>query len=159
VAVTVDLSDGSADGQGHDTLRAVEAAFGSVLDDILLGDRMANAFVGGLGDDRIDGRGGVDTTIFRDVRGPVDVDLRSGRAVGAGVDMLSGIENLWGSNTGDTLVGDAADNVLVGFNGDDHISGLDGDDTLSGGPGVDTLNGGDGIDVCSSGAVTLACES
>ncbi len=159
VAVTVDLSDGSADGQGHDTLRAVEAAFGSVLDDTLLGDRMANALVGGLGDDRIDGRGGVDTAIFRDVRGPVDVDLRLGTAVGAGADELRGMENVWGSHAADTLVGDANDNVLVGFEGDDEIFGLGGDDTLSGGPGADTLNGGDGVDVCVSGAVTLACES
>jgi Ca2+-binding RTX toxin-like protein len=159
-SVTVDLSGGYADGHGHDTLRGVEAAFGpsSTTPCSATGWRTPSP-VGSARPHR--GRGGVDTAIFRDVRGPVDADLRSGTAVGAGADALRGIENLWGSNTADTLVGDAdaSDNVLVGFDGHDQSSGLDGDDRLSGGRGADTLTGGNGIDVCLSGAVKLACES
>ena len=57
---------------------------------------------------------------------------------GAGIDTLSGIENLTGSNSGDTLVGNSAANVLVG---------LDGADLLNGGGGADQMSGGLGNDV------------
>jgi Ca2+-binding RTX toxin-like protein len=159
VAVTLDLANGFADGHGHDVLRSIEGAFGSVLDDVLVGDRTANAFAGSLGDDRIVGRGGADTAIFRDVRGPIRVDLGSGVAVGAGSDVLAGMERVWGTSAADVIMGDDRSNRLVGFDANDEISGRGGNDTLVGGRGADTLDGGDGVDTCSSGVVTLACEA
>ena len=63
---------------------------------------------------------------------------------------VTGIENVTGSQLGDTLTGDANANVL---------NGGDGDDTLQGGLGDDTLDGGNGSDTASyanaSGSVTV----
>ncbi len=55
----------------------------------------------------------------------------NGDTVRAGLDTLSGIENLTGSDYNDTLTGDAGDNILLG------------------GAGADTLIGGDGFDEAS----------
>ena len=56
--------------------------------------------------------------------------------VGAGVDTLTGIENLIGSAFNDTLTGDAGNNVLTGGAGNDMLLGGAGDDTLDGGAGT-----------------------
>ncbi len=56
------------------------------------------------------------------------------------------VENAWGSNGNDTLVGDGGDNVLYSFLGDDVIKMGAGNDTTSGGGGVDKMSGGTGAD-------------
>lgn len=56
------------------------------------------------------------------------------------------VENAWGSNGDDTLVGDDGNNVLYSFMGDDVIKMGAGDDTTSGGDGVDVMTGGAGAD-------------
>ena len=61
--------------------------------------------------------------------------------------MLSGIENLLGSNNADTLTGDLNANVLDGGSGND---------TLVGGAGADTLTGGLGTDTADYSASSLA---
>ncbi|MBT5034473.1 MAG: calcium-binding protein, partial [Rhodospirillaceae bacterium] len=65
----------------------------------------------------------------------VTVDLAAGTAIdGFGAtDTLTNIENVRGTDFGDTITGDGANNVL---------EGKDGDDTLSGGAGNDTIDGG-----------------
>ena len=65
---------------------------------------------------------------------------------GAGVETLSGIHNLVGSDYGDTLIGSSADNVLNGGAGNDVLKGGGGNDILIGGPGNDTMTGGNGND-------------
>ena len=65
---------------------------------------------------------------------------------GAGVDTLSNIENLTGSDFADTLTGDSGNNVLTGGSGNDALIGGGGNDTLTGGEGADTLTGGAGDD-------------
>lgn len=56
------------------------------------------------------------------------------------------IENLIGSEFGDTLTGNKADNLIEGGAGDDTINGEDDNDILDGGAGNDTLAGGAGND-------------
>lgn len=158
-AVTVDLAAGTATGQGRDSLAGVEGVFGSRFDDVLLGDPGDNLFAGDTGDDRITGRAGLDTVSLTDVPGPVTVDLAAGEATGAGVDVLGGIENAWGSSDGDILIGDQRRNELFGFAGDDRLFGGPGDDLLAGGDGPDHADGGAGSDVCFSVVRTTGCES
>jgi Ca2+-binding RTX toxin-like protein len=55
---------------------------------------------------------------------------------------LSGIENLAGSVSADSLTGDHLSNQISGDSGDDLLIGLGGDDILSGGDGDDTLTDG-----------------
>ena len=66
----------------------------------------------------------------------------------AHLDILSGVENLIGTNSlaTDFLTGDANANTLSGLAGDDELRGLGGNDTLLGGAGNDLMDGGDGLD-------------
>jgi Ca2+-binding RTX toxin-like protein len=77
---------------------------------------------------------------------------------------------IFGTQQGDTLIGDALRNVLFGFDGNDIIIASDdddylnggndnddlnagrGDDILEGGDGDDTLNGGQGNDILNGGS-------
>ena len=61
-------------------------------------------------------------------------------------DTLSGIENLYGSDAADTLIGDADVNQFTGNDGNDTLVGDAGNDRLDGGAGDDTLVGGAGSD-------------
>ena len=62
----------------------------------------------------------------------MDVGTATGSGHGSG-DVLSNIENVFGSLFNDDLFGDANDNVLEGFSGIDELFGWGGDDTLIGG--------------------------
>jgi hypothetical protein len=75
----------------------------------------------------------------------VSVNLSTGLATAVGGTLLQ-IENAWGGEGRDTLIGNSMNNVLVG-NGDvDRLEGGAGEDWLVGGAGNDTLDGGnDGI--------------
>lgn len=59
--VTLDLSSGTATGEGTDTISDVVGAYGSALNDTLVGDDEANFLFGWEGDDTILGGGGDDT--------------------------------------------------------------------------------------------------
>jgi Ca2+-binding RTX toxin-like protein len=117
---------------GSDTLLGGEG------DDTLSGERGSNKINGGPGNDRADYR-------FADA---VDADLERGTAMNGnrGTDTLIHIEDLMGSEYGDTLAGDAGANYLRGRNGDDLILGRGGNDFIRGNDGNDTLNGGAGFD-------------
>jgi len=174
--VTVDLnvdasgnhqtSGGDAEG---DIASGFENIYGSDFDDVLTGDGGANYLIGFGGADTIDGgagndliRGGAgadtliggagtDTVQYEGSASGVTVDLSlaaqqisGGDAAG---DILSGFENLSGSDFGDVLTGDSARNFLIGLDGDDTIDGGDGYDVIRGGAGADILIGGAGSDV------------
>lgn len=79
------------------------------------------------------------------------MDLVSGTATGQGSDVLSGIEDLTGSEA-DVLVGDDGPNHFVGGGssgpyGNDTLMGSDGDDVLQTGEQNDDVSGGDGDDL------------
>jgi Ca2+-binding RTX toxin-like protein len=158
--VTLDLSAGSATGEGTDTLSGIEGVVGSPYDDVLTGGDANNTFQAEDGNDTIDGGGGVDFASFFLSPGPVAVDLAAGTATGEGTDTLTGIENVNGSGDfGDTLTGDTQSNVLLGSGGDDSVIGGDGDDELDGGDGTDALDGGIGTDTCLNGETIVNCEA
>jgi Ca2+-binding RTX toxin-like protein len=59
-ATTVDLTEGTAEGLGADTLSGIENVEGSPLDDVLTGDAEGNSLMGGKGSDEIHARKGTD---------------------------------------------------------------------------------------------------
>ncbi|HEX2592863.1 MAG TPA: calcium-binding protein [Rhizomicrobium sp.] len=63
---------------------------------------------------------------------------------GAGIDTVTGFENLVGSQYNDTLAGDSQNNVINGNGGNDTIKGGAGDDIIGIGIGTSTVDGGDG---------------
>lgn len=144
-------------GDNFDTL------FGSTGNDTLDGGTGNDILIGGEGNDTLTGGDGSDTASYVDAGAAVTVTLANqdsdGRAFalfnpgpqgqdtgGAGIDLLSGIENLTGSRFGDTLTGDANANVLKGEAGEDTLSGAAGNDILDGGKQDDHLDGGAGKD-------------
>jgi Ca2+-binding RTX toxin-like protein len=60
-AVVVDLTAGTATGEGTDTLSGIGQVFGSRHDDTITGDTNANMLLGGPGNDTIFGEAGDDT--------------------------------------------------------------------------------------------------
>ena len=119
-AVTVNLVNGTAAGQGADTLRNIENIVGSSLDDTITGN---------AGNNVVDGGTGNDTVRFDGVAAAVTVNLATGIATGQGNDTLRNIENVVGSSLDDTITGNAGNNVIDG--------GL-GNNTIDGGAGVNT---------------------
>ncbi|WP_225766728.1 calcium-binding protein [Inquilinus sp. Marseille-Q2685] len=148
--VTFDLAagTGSAGDAAGDTLAGIENISGSQGDDTLLGSVDANwlrgwngddVLRGGAGADTLDGGAGIDTASYYDGSAGVSVNLTTGAGSGgdASADILSGIENVSGSQGNDILVGSAGVNALRGWNGDDVLNGVAGQDTLTGGLGAD----------------------
>ncbi|BBT79967.1 structural toxin protein RtxA [Aeromonas veronii] len=145
--------DGSADklngGDGDDVL------IGLGGNDTLDGGSGNDILAGGLGNDTLIGGTGVDTATYIDIGALVTVSLNTElqqNTSGAGQDTISGIENLIGSNFGDTLTGNGSANVLFGAGGNDTLVGLGGDDVLIGGEGIDLLVGGSGNDMLTGGS-------
>jgi Ca2+-binding RTX toxin-like protein len=157
-AVTINLTAGTASGgdAAGDVLTGIENIAGSVLGDSLTGDSLANFLIGdegndtlsgaggadsligdegddlilgGLGNDTIDGGTGSDTVDYGTAIASVRVNLTTTVTSGAhGVDAITNVENIIGSDFNDSLTGNAEANVLVGGAGED---------TLTGGAGID----------------------
>ena len=114
-------------------------------DDTFIGGKGNDAFNGGKGSDFIDGGDGIDTASYAGETGGVGISLGENAAwANASGDVLSGVENLIGSQFDDVLIGDNQDNSFEGNGGNDTLEGRFGNDTLIGGSGDDTLDGGDG---------------
>lgn len=179
VAVRGDLAARIGQGghaQG-DVFTGIEALIGSDWNDTLAGDLGANRIEGRAGRDLIEGRAGADslfgeagndTLLAAPGRMPSTAAkgrtwrLMPGRARlcrcrwrrhchggDAEGDVLSGIEDLTGSDFADALGGDAGANLLSGGAGADTLEGGAGADTLEGGAGADVLRGGAGVDVAA----------
>lgn len=117
--------------------------------DALSGGRGNDVLIGGIGNDTLDGGEDIDTASYRRMNGSVTVDLAVtvAQATGAGLDRLSGIENVEGSGIGsDILLGNTGANRLLGLGGNDILLGGDGADTLDGGAGTDTVSYVDALD-------------
>ena len=144
----------------------IENVIGTDFNDGLFGNNEVNTIEAGAGDDLVhgfagddflDGGEGTDTVLFSAAPAGVVVDLNdqvedvtaqgAGFAAtgGAGNNVLSGFENVVGSQSDDTITGDQNDNLLNGNGGDDTLIGGGGADTLLGGAGDDVLAGGGGI--------------
>lgn len=149
-AMTVDLAEGTATGEGTDTLSNIDGIHGSRDADTIRGDGNDNAFALEAGADVVDGRQGRDLIFITDYApSGVTVDLAAGTVTGGqGDDSLTSIEDVWGTPFSDTLKGNDDDNELQGRNGNDSLFGAGGDDTLIGGAGRDSFDGGPGFDLC-----------
>ena len=164
-----------------DSYFSIENLYGSNFDDILRGNGLANAIwgvngndvivgrngddslygmdgndtlLGGAGADLLNGGAGTDRAQYNDATAGLTVDLQvSANNTGfAGGDSYVSIEDLYGSNFGDTLRGDAVSNSIRGADGNDIILGRDGNDSLYGMNGNDTLIGQAGRDFLYGGA-------
>ncbi|MEO3962643.1 TcdA/TcdB pore-forming domain-containing protein, partial [Chromobacterium piscinae] len=144
-------------GMGNDFLdgeAGVDSLNGGEGDDML---------IGGSGADTLDGGEGVDTVSYaasqdgimvcldevwpqrnpEDTFDEVVIFQKKGDAQG---DVLINIENVYGSDFDDSLIGNHGDNELSGGMGNDTLNGGAGSDTLFGGDGADTMEGGAGDD-------------
>lgn len=115
-------------GWGDDTLsggKGNDALYGGLANDVLNGDKGHDLLDGGLGADTLNGGKGNDTASYTDSNAGVKVSLETGLATGgyAEGDVLQDIENLIGSDAGDTLSGDSGKNILTGGAGDDILAG------------------------------------
>ena len=140
---------------------------GMEMDDVLWGGAGNDTLSGGAGNDRLIGGPGADTirggpghdiAAYTGSNGPVHVDMGSSafpgqtesapvRGADAEGDVLTSIEELWGTEFGDLLGGNHADNRLFGWGGEDTLKGGGGDDYLRGGNDGDYLMGGDDNDM------------
>ncbi len=144
--ITVHMFAGTVDGDdqvGHDTLVAVESVIGTRLNDVYdaLNFVGFNEFQGLGGDDQIVGNGATQLGYYS-ATSSVTVDMKLGTANGdasVGHDTFDGVEEVRGSNFGDSIYGDDDNNILDGFGGDDLLDGRGGDDELHGGSGADTF--------------------
>ncbi|GIT90463.1 hypothetical protein JANAI62_00550 [Jannaschia pagri] len=128
-----DVLDG---GEGRNTLE------GGVGDDIIIAGVDAETIHGGQGEDLISFAGSLSRVVVN-----IGVNFTSGGA--AEGDVISGFEQLVGSNFDDVLVGSSGNNVISGQRGADRLRGEAGEDSLTGGAGADTLDGGTGADLVS----------
>lgn len=138
-------------GSGNDTL------IGNAANNVLTGNAGNDTLDGGAGNDILNGGAGVDTASYASAISGVAVDLRTTTAQytrSAGIDTLSSIEQLVGSNFADRLYGSDSANRIDGGAGNDLLIGRGGDDHLIGGAGNDTLDGGTGNDILDGGAGT-----
>ena len=159
-AVLANLTTGTATNTGGtDTLSGFFDIDGSLFDDTLVGDGLANELEGFVGDDALEGRLGDDAydggggaravatpRASRSSALPITVDLGAPdpQTTGDGGDTFLSIENLSGSPQGDSLTGDGGPNRLSGAVGNDNLFGLGADDNLLGGAGSDAFDGGAG---------------
>jgi serralysin len=120
-------------GAGNDTANGLGGS------DVLLGGDGDDILRGGAGDDLLNGGAGTDTATYFGSTVAISVNLTTGTGGGgeAAGDLLTGIENVSGSQANDGLAGNAVNNVLQGWNGNDALVGNGGKDTLSGGAGAD----------------------
>jgi Ca2+-binding RTX toxin-like protein len=115
-------------GDGNDIL------LGGLGNDTLTGGLGNDTLTGGAGNDVLNGGAGIDWANYDTATAGVTVNLSilaSQDTVGAGLDTLTGIENLLGSSFNDTLTGDSAANVLNGGNGADLLIGGQGKDSYT----------------------------
>ena len=158
--VTVDMAAGTATGDasvGNDTFIGVniEGIQGTMLADtfdavgygglgalnVSTSNGNFNQFEGLGGNDVITGNGNT-RLIYTNATAGVTADIAAGTATGdasVGTDTFTGVNNAFGSNFNDTLLGSGGNDVLNGGNG--------GNDTLDGRGGNDNLTGGAGADI------------
>ena len=143
-------------GLGNDTIvggAGLDLVYGEEGDDVFVIDED-----GGDIWDRFDGGSGRDTITYANFSNGVSIDLNvkpfpeEPATTYQYGDLFSTIEDMIGSNFGDSLAGDDIANRLAGMAGNDTLRGRQGDDVLDGGEGNDTLYGDEGGDTLIGGA-------
>ena len=137
-------------GEGDDVLEGhggSDYLDGGSGDDLIRGGADSDSTLPGSGNDTINGGTGWDSVRYLDAPRGVVVDLGAGTAAGFGDDTLTAIENAWGSEHDDVLIGNGLDNLLRGWTGNDVLRGRGGNDYLQSDEGDDALHGGNGDDL------------
>lgn len=119
------------------------------------GGRGDDSLTLGPGDDVINGGPDRDLASFAGAAAFVDLTVTSPQVTGSGTDTISNIEDLFGSDWNDTLIGNGAANWIKGQGGDDRIAGNRAQKSL---PRNDSLDGGAGTDQCY-GERAFNCEA
>ena len=116
--------------------------------DTIDGNNGDDILEGGAGNDNVYGGGNTDTATYENAAAGVTVNISSGASNDGdgGSDTFNSIENVIGSQFGDTITGDGNANILKGLGGNDTISAGNGNDILYGGAGTDSLTGGSNAD-------------
>lgn len=158
--INVNLGLGTAhggDAEG-DTLFEIERVFGSIHNDVVVGDTAGNYLRGNAGNDTIAGGDGNDF-----VQGDAGADILNGgngndwayyaaSTAGVTVNLGNASLNAGGDAEGDTFIsienvfGSVHADHITGTSGANHLRGRQGDDILYGDGGVDYLQGDDGAD-------------
>lgn len=154
-------------------LTSIENATGSNFSDTIIGTDHFNIIDGGLGNDLLDGGGGLDTVSFEShdqitIGAGDQFNISLGRNGADGNadwlamisqntfverenDTLRHFQNVIGSKNSEHIGGNEQDNTINGRGGDDVINGFEGNDILIGGDGDDRLIGSVGIDTMTGG--------
>lgn len=129
-----DVLIGTAEDERMLGFRGNDVLFGGAGNDQLEAGIGDDRLEGGPGFDNYDGGPGRDTISFHTGQAPAFVDLSTGSVlVGQDFEFLQNVENVAGSDFGDTLLGDDDNNLLAGAAGLDLLGGGLGDDILDGG--------------------------
>lgn len=172
--VTASFTTGGAHTSVVANLTSIENATGSNFADRIVGTSTFNTLDGGLGNDILDGAGGINTVSFvshdqTPIANGDQFNIMLGSHGGDGSmnwlamvspnqfvekewDTLRNFQNVIGSNNSEAIIGNEQDNNINGRGGDDVISGGEGNDVLNGGDGNDRLIGSAGIDTMTGGA-------
>jgi Ca2+-binding RTX toxin-like protein len=131
-----------------------DSLYGTAAADVISGLNGDDSLKGFGGADRLDGGNGIDTVFYGDSTAGVGINLDTGRGVGGSAegDRFISIENVFGSNFNDSIIGNTAANQLHGATGNDVIKGGGGNDYLDGGSGNDILGAGWGNSVLDGGS-------
>jgi Ca2+-binding RTX toxin-like protein len=131
-----------AGGGGNDLLS------GGGGNDTVTGDAGNDTFMAGVGDgnDAYNGGAGIDTLDLHLTAAGATVTTNSASSAEIGLDTLTGIENVIGSQGADTISLNGNANVIDGQGGDDSINAGGSNDVIVGGGGSDTMIGGGGGD-------------
>lgn len=165
VAVSIDLNrDMTTTDDTNDNYSGIENIIGSSMDDTLIGTEEDNELSGGTGSDTLIGGDGSDTVSYRGSNSGITLNLNpdagtttiTGLGGDAAGDILESIENIFGSEFSDILVGNDEANFLAGGGGNDSIAGGGGNDTIAGGGGNDSIDGGGGNDWVSYTEASLS---
>lgn len=118
--------------------------------DIVLAAGGDDIIFGSLGDDNYNGEGGSDTVNYSESTSGVFVDLTNNRAFDdgqGGIDVITNVENVVGSELDDSIKGKSDNNVLTGLGGNDVLEGGAGNDgyVFNLGDGEDTITDIDGL--------------
>ena len=114
-------------------------------------------FLGGAGDDRIDGGSSLGPNDYFGGQGEDSIEAGAGNdflSGGAGRDYLDGRggdDRLFGGQGNDVVYGMDGADQLEGGEGNDYLEGAQGDDRVVGGGGNDTVSGGGGDDLLLGG--------
>lgn len=166
VIINLILGQGVGGEAEGDTFTSIENLTGSAFDDIFVAseDAVANAFIGGDGDDLFFGFAGNDILNGGDgddlllgglgddiINGEGGNDILEGNGDNDIIDGGTGDDIIFGQGGSDILNGDAGADVILGGSGADAINGGSEDDVIAGGDGANTLTGGAGDDLILGG--------